>query len=92
MTIFFEKTLDKVKPGGIIAFITSRYTLDKKDTSIREYIENKANFLGAIRLPKTAFKNIANTEAISDIIFLQKKVLNQNKKKIGLILLSLNTI
>lgn len=70
---FFEKTLDKVKSGGIIAFITSRYTLDKKDSSIREYIDNKANFLGAIRLPKTAFKNIANTEAISDIIFLQKK-------------------
>lgn len=70
---FFEKTLDKVKPGGIIAFITSRYTLDKKDSSVREYIDNKANFLGAVRLPKTAFKSIANTEAISDIIFLQKK-------------------
>ena len=70
---FFEKTLDKVKSGGIIAFITSRYTLDKKDSKVREYIEKKANFLGAVRLPNNAFKGIANTEAISDIIFLQKK-------------------
>ena len=70
---FFEKTLDKVKPGGIIAFVTSRFTLDKKDSKVREYISNKANFLGAVRLPSTAFKKIANTEAISDIIFLQKK-------------------
>lgn len=70
---FFEKTLDKIKPGGIIAFVTSRYTLDKKEPSVREYLNNKANFLGAVRLPKTAFKSIANTEAISDIIFLQKK-------------------
>lgn len=70
---FFEKTIDKVKPGGIVAFITSRYTLDKQDSKVREYIEDKANFLGAVRLPSTAFKKIANTEAISDIIFLQKK-------------------
>lgn len=70
---YFEKTLDKVKPGGIITFITSRYTLDKKDSKVREYIEQKANFIGAVRLPNTAFKQIANTEAISDIIFLQKK-------------------
>lgn len=70
---FFEKTIDKVKPGGIVAFVTSRYTLDKRDSKVREYIEQKANFLGAVRLPNTAFKHIANTEAISDIIFLQKK-------------------
>ena len=70
---FFEKTLDKVKPGGIVAFITSRFTLDKKDNKVREYIEQKANFIGAVRLPNTAFKQIANTEAVSDIIFLQKK-------------------
>lgn len=70
---YFEKTIDKVKPGGIVAFITSRYTLDKKDSKIREYLEQKANFIGAVRLPNTAFKQIANTEAISDIIFLQKK-------------------
>lgn len=70
---FFEKTLDKVKPGGIVAFITSRYTLDKKDSKVREYLDKKANLLGAVRLPKTAFKQIANTETISDIIFLQKK-------------------
>lgn len=78
---YFEKTLDKVKPGGIIAFITSRFTLDKQDSKVREYIEQRANFLGAVRLPNTAFKKIANTEAISDIIFLQKKgkELEQNK-------------
>ena len=70
---FFEKTLDKIKPGGIVAFITSRFTLDKQDSKAREYIEQKANFIGAVRLPNTAFKKIANTEAISDIIFLQKK-------------------
>ncbi len=70
---FFEKTIDKVKPSGIVAFITSRYTLDKQDAKVRTYIEDKANFLGAVRLPSTAFKKIANTEAISDIIFLQKK-------------------
>ena len=70
---FFEKTIDKVKNNGIIAFITSRFTLDKKDSKVREYIAKRANFIGAIRLPNTAFKQIANTEAISDIIFLQKK-------------------
>lgn len=70
---FFEKTLDKVKPGGIVAFITSRFTLDKQDGKVREYIEQKANFICAVRLPNTAFKQIANTETVSDIIFLQKK-------------------
>lgn len=70
---FFEKTLDKVKSGGIVAFITSRFTLDKQDSKVREYIEQKANFICAVRLPNTAFKQIANTEAVSDIIFLQKK-------------------
>ena len=70
---FIEKTIDKIKPGGIIAFITSRFTLDKQDTAVRWYIDERANFLGAVRLPNTAFKKIANTEAISDIIFLQKK-------------------
>ncbi len=70
---YFEKTIDKVKPGGIIAFITSRYTLDKKDSKVRKYIDERTNFIGAVRLPNTAFKKIANTEAIADIIFLQKK-------------------
>lgn len=70
---YFEKTIDKVKPGGIIAFITSRYTLDKKDSKVRKYIDERTNFIGAVRLPSTAFKKIANTEVVSDIIFLQKK-------------------
>lgn len=70
---FFEKTLDKVKPCGIVAFITSRYTLDKADDNVRQYINSRANFIGAVRLPNNAFKQMANTEAISDIIFLQKK-------------------
>ena len=70
---FFQKTIDKVKPGGIIAFITSRFTLDKINSNVREDLDKKVNFIGAVRLPSTAFKKIANTEAISDIIFLQKK-------------------
>ncbi|MBQ2917089.1 MAG: hypothetical protein IJE59_02805 [Clostridia bacterium] len=80
---FFEKTLDKIKPGGIVAFITSRYTLDKQDSKVRWYINDRANFLGAIRLPSTAFKKIANTEAISDIIFLQKKGKKELEEKEG---------
>lgn len=68
---FFAKTLDKVHNGGIIAFITSKGTLDKENSSIREYIANKADLIGAIRLPNNAFKN-ANTEVTTDIIFLQK--------------------
>lgn len=70
---FFAKAVDVVKPGGIIAFITSKGTLDKKDSSFRKYLDGKVNFLGAIRLPNTAFKSNANTEVTADIIFLQKK-------------------
>lgn len=70
---FFAKSLDKLKPGGIIAFITSKGTLDKKNPKARELFASKADFLGAVRLPNTAFKNIANTDATSDIIFLQKR-------------------
>lgn len=69
---FFKKSLDKVHPGGIIAFITSKGTMDKQDSSIREYLAERADLLGAIRLPNTAFKN-ANTKVTSDIIFLQKR-------------------
>jgi len=70
---FFAKTLDKVRPGGVVAFITSKYTLDKKDPSIRKYIAQRAELLGAIRLPNTAFKANAGTEVTADIIFLQKR-------------------
>lgn len=70
---FFAKALDLCAPGGIIAFITSKGTLDKKDGSVRRYISEKADFLGAIRLPNTTFADSANTEVTSDIVFLKKK-------------------
>lgn len=70
---FFAKTLDKVRPNGVIAFITSKGTLDKENNSIRKYISERATLIGAIRLPNTAFKANANTEVTTDIIFLQKK-------------------
>ena len=70
---FFAKTLDKVRPNGVIAFITSSGTLDKKDASVREYISQRADFLGAIRLPNNSFKGVAGTEVTSDIIFLKKR-------------------
>lgn len=69
---FFGKTLDKVRPGGIVAFITSKGTLDKPNTAVREYLAERADLLGAVRLPDNAFKN-AGTEVTSDIIFLQKR-------------------
>lgn len=70
---FFQKTLDKVRDGGIIAFITTDGTLDKKDTRVREYIAKRAEFLGAIRLPNNTFTYNANTKVTSDIIFLKKR-------------------
>ncbi len=70
---FFQKTLDKVRSGGIIAFITTDGTLDKKDKSVREYIAKRAEFLGAIRLPNNTFLGNANTKVTSDIIFLKKR-------------------
>ena len=70
---FFAKTLDKVRNGGVIAFITSSGTLDKKDESVRRYLSARAEFLGAIRLPNTTFKGQAGTEVTSDIIFLKKR-------------------
>ena len=69
---FFAKTLDKVAPGGVVAFVTSKGTLDKKNSKVREYLAKRADLIGAIRLPNNAFKN-ANTEVTSDIIFLQKR-------------------
>ena len=70
---FFAKAIDQVRPGGIVAFVTSRYTLDSKDSSARKHIAERADLLGAIRLPNTAFKANAGTEVVSDIVFLQKR-------------------
>ena len=70
---FFGKALDKVRPGGVIAFITSKGTMDKENTAVRKYIAQRAELLGAIRLPNNAFKANAGTEVTSDIIFLQKR-------------------
>ena len=70
---FFAKTLDQVRPGGVIAFVTSRYTMDKQSPEVRKYIAQRAELLGAIRLPNNTFKANAGTEVVSDIIFLQKR-------------------
>lgn len=70
---FFAKTLDQVRPGGVIAFVTSRYTMDKQSPEVRKYIARRAELLGAIRLPNNTFKANAGTEVVSDIIFLQKR-------------------
>ncbi|KXB67920.1 helicase protein [Parvimonas sp. KA00067] len=70
---FFAKTIDKVKKGGLIAFVTSSGTLDKKDDSVRKYISKKCEFVGALRLPDTTFKGMAGTTVTSDIIFLRKR-------------------
>ena len=70
---FFAKALDQVRPGGIVAFVTSRYTMDSKNPDARRYLAQRAELLGAIRLPNSAFKANAGTEVVSDIIFLQKR-------------------
>jgi len=70
---FFAKALDQVRPGGVVAFVTSRYTMDKQSPEVRKYIAQRAELLGAIRLPNDAFKANAGTEVVSDIIFLQKR-------------------
>jgi N12 class adenine-specific DNA methylase/adenine-specific DNA methylase len=70
---FFAKAIDQVRPGGIIAFVTSRYTMDSKDSTARKHMAERADLLGAIRLPNNAFKANAGTEVVSDIIFLQKR-------------------
>ena len=70
---FFGKTLDKVRPGGIVAFITSKGTMDKENSAVRKYLAQRADLIGAIRLPDNAFKQNAGTEVTSDILFLQKR-------------------
>ena len=69
---FFAKALDQVRPGGVVAFVTSRYTMDSKDSSARKYLAQRADLLGAVRLPNNAFKANTGTEVVSDILFLQK--------------------
>ena len=70
---FIAKSLDMVHPGGILAFITTRYTMDSQNTDVREYLSKRADLLGAVRLPNNAFKVNANTEVVSDILFLQRR-------------------
>ena len=70
---FFAKAIDQVRPGGVVAFVTSRYTMDSKDSTARKHMAERANLLGAIRLPNNAFRANAGTDVVSDIIFLQKR-------------------
>ena len=70
---FFAKAIDQVRPGGIVAFVTSRYTMDSKDSTARKHMAERADLLGAIRLPNNAFRTNAGTDVVSDIIFLQKR-------------------
>ncbi len=86
---FFAKTLDKVRLGGIIAFITSKGTMDKQNPAVRKYIAERAELLGAVRLPNNAFQSNAGTEVTADILFLQKRdrmvtVTEQSVEWIGL--------
>lgn len=71
---FFAKTIDRVKPGGLVMFVTSRYTMDKLNDKARAYLADRADLVGAIRLPQTAFKKNAGTEVVTDVLFLRKKV------------------
>jgi N12 class adenine-specific DNA methylase/predicted O-methyltransferase YrrM len=70
---FFAKTIDRVRPGGLLVFVTSRYTMDKGDDKARKYLAARADLLGAIRLPQTAFKQNAGTEVVTDVLFLKKR-------------------
>lgn len=74
---FFAKSIDRVKPGGLVVYVTSRYTMDKLDDKARGYLAERADLVGAIRLPQTAFKQNAGTEVVTDVIFLRKKVPGQ---------------
>ena len=70
---FFAKAIDQVRPGGVVAFVTSRYTMDSKESTARKHMAERADLLGAIRLPNNAFRANAGTDVVSDIIFLQKR-------------------
>lgn len=71
---FFAKSIDRVKPGGLVMYVTSRYTMDKLDDKARKYLSDRADLVGAIRLPQTAFKQNAGTDVVTDVLFLRKKV------------------
>lgn len=71
---FFAKSIDRIKPGGLVMFVTSRYTMDKLDDKARAYLSERADLVGAIRLPQTAFKQNAGTDVVTDVLFLRKKV------------------
>jgi adenine-specific DNA methylase len=77
---FFAAGLEKVRPGGLVMFITSRGTMDKMDNTLRQYVAERANLIGAIRLPNTAFKRNANTEVTTDILILKKLRLRETTK------------
>ncbi|HLG63102.1 MAG TPA: DEAD/DEAH box helicase family protein [Ktedonosporobacter sp.] len=77
---FFAKSLDKLRPGGVMALVTSHYTMDKKDDVIRKHLADKADFIGAIRLPNTAFKGNAGTEVVTDVIFLKKRAVGKERE------------
>ena len=70
---FFAKSLDQVRPGGVVAFVVSRFLMDAKDPTVRKYLAQRAELLGALRLPNNAFKNNANTDVVTDVLFLQKR-------------------
>ena len=80
---FFAKSLEKTRPGGIMALVTSHYTMDKKDDVIRKHLADKADLVGAIRLPNTAFKGNAGTEVVTDILFLKKRAVGKEKEGEG---------
>jgi N12 class adenine-specific DNA methylase len=71
---FFAKSIDRIRPGGVLAFVTSHYTMDAQSKKVRDYLSKSADFIGAIRLPQTAFKENAGTEVVTDVIFLKKRV------------------
>ena len=76
---FFAKSLDKLRPGGVMALVTSKGTMDKENSNVRKYIAQRAELLGAIRLPNDTFKGNAGTEVVSDILFLQKRERRKNR-------------
>jgi len=87
---FFAKTIDRIKPGGLMVFVTSRYTMDAMKNRARDYLDKRAHFIGAVRLPQSAFKENAGTEVVTDILFFQKK--GENVKDHGLKWLSTKEI
>ena len=88
---FFAKSLDKLRPGGVLALVTSKGTMDKENSAVRKYIAQRAELLGAIRLPNNTFKGNAGTEVVSDILILQKRDRIVDIELIGFILIPMRT-